>query len=1141
MRKKLILILLLCLLGLGLAAGSAVLWASRYMHTPQFRDELGLLIQEATGREASLQGQLTISVFPWFGLKAEGFSLGNDPRFGETPLLRSQSVSARIKVLPLLQRRLVFDIVELDGAELVLTMDPAGLGNWEGLAEHLRQQENASERTDSFFRKITVRGVRVLAGAARLDDQQHRHSYIATNIDLRTGRIESGKPLPFTATCDFDWPRPGLSAHVEGSGKLHWSAEDPAPLFTETLVKGEIGGTFMPKSAPKAAISASLSLEDEGRHLKLSDAKLRLIGTDVTGEVTFFDVTEMFRLEAKLNLGRFSPRDVLNAYWPGTIAHDHQSSLHTAQGPLNLFANVDELVFETPGFTLDASVLKGRVRMGFEEVSGLDFDLAANALDADGCIAAFSSNATSTPLVVADLPLEYLRQVKGAGRIQADSLKLAGVSGQGAEVLWQGGAGLHKAQLKPLKAQGGTIAAELSASFATAQASASRSEAVKPGREKAAAAAKTGAAAKTPPPVKNGNGKNAAKSDPAAAVGKHGGGARNKAEPKPAPQAPAKDRPAGEPSELAVLGWSGTLRMEGVDARQVSWLNRPGFGTSGRMDLRAKAEAPKAPAAATAKLSQVVRRATAEVAANLGPCTLDWAADKAQPKAQARQMLFSSLQAQARFAPAPAGDADWAVQMDGGLTAVGTKPLLTLETKASGLLRSQQGKVQLTGAVASGKLKGWFLPKRENEASFSGRGNLDVSGQNVNLSWASLQAFGLNLSGAVSGSQMLSANYSLSGRIRCADGDPKRLLAALDIRIPKSSDKRALQHMSGEADLTLGAKGLSLVNIAAQVDDMPVRGSYAVQNYDAPKQTLALSGGNFDLDRYLPAPEIARRGAAQERPAPEPLPVDSLRELNLEGSVALRSFKFKGLTTRDFKAGLNARSGALLIKPLGGNFYGGTLSGEFSAQVAGNALQTRLALVAKDFQAGPFMVGWAGKQYVSGRADLFLDVTGAGATDTEVLRSLEGLGAAKISDGAYTLGAAAEQPQPAQSAPPGARRSGPSTNQAPAASTRQPGTTFAQASAKFRVQKGWFQTDDFRMDASQMLVTGKGRFSPAEDAISLNLSASMANMPDVPIRVFGRLKDPEMEIPTGTLIGNTIMSILGLPLKPIKFFKDLLF
>lgn len=1087
MRKKLFIILLCCSLALLLATGSAVWWASRYMKTQQFRDELGQMVQDATGREATLAGEISISLFPWFGITAQGLTLGNDLSFSSTPLLTAHQVSARIKVLPLLRRRLVFDIVELEDATVVLTLDMLGRGNWDGLVERLRAQENATEKTGSFFRKSTVRGIRVVRGSARLDDLKHNHSYIATNIDLRTGRIESGKGLPFTVVCDFNWPRPGLEAHVEGTGSLHWSKVDQEPLFTDTRVQGEIGGTFLPKNTPRAAVSAMLSMEEANKHLKLSDLKLRVLGAEITGELTFFDVTEMFRLDARLRAGRFSPQTVINAYWPGAIAHDHQGALRQAQGPLNLFANVDELVFESPGFELDSSQIKGRLRMGFAEVSGLDFDLAANHLDVDASIAALASNATGAPLEVADLPLSYLRQVKGAGRITADSLKLAGVTGQGAAVLWQGAAGQHRMQLNPTMAQGGNITADLSASFAEAALASSP------------AAGKSGAAGMPGAPDKAG-------------------------------AALAAD--AGK-SAAMLLGWSGSLRLNGVDARQVSWLNRPGFSTAGRMDLIAKAEAPKAPAQAKARLSQVVRRATATVSATLGASTLEWAAEKKQPKGQARSMNFSSLQASARFLPAALGDADWALQMEGGGTAVGTKPVLSLDAKFGGLLRSQQGQVTLTGATASGKLKGWFLPKRENEASFSGKGNLDVSAQNLNLSSSFLQACGLNVSGALAGKQIFGENFSVTGRIRCQEGDPKRLLSALEMTVPKSSDKRALQNLSGEADLALGKNSVALTNIAAQLDDMPLRGSYGVQNFEAPRQTLSLSGGNFDLDRYLPAPEPSRRGVHRERPAPEPLPMDSLRDLNLDGTVALRSFKYRGLTTRDFKASLSAHAGLLSVKPLGGNFYGGTLTGEFQAQAVGGGMQTRLALVAKGFQAGPFMLGWTGKELVTGKTDMFLDLGGVGTTDTELLRSLEGMAAFKITDGSYVLTGSPEA-QRAPKNPPGATAPQP-------AATRHPGAPFTQASAKLKVQKGVFQTEDFRLDGANMLVTGKGQFSPVDDTINLRLSASMSNMPDVPIKVFGRLKDPEMEIPTGTLIGNTIMSILGLPLKPIKFFKDLLF
>lgn len=243
----------------------------------------------------------------------------------------------------------------------------------------------------------------------------------------------------------------------------------------------------------------------------------------------------------------------------------------------------------------------------------------------------------------------------------------------------------------------------------------------------------------------------------------------------------------------------------------------------------------------------------------------------------------------------------------------------------------------------------------------------------------------------------MSADWTLTGRIRCQEGDPKRVLSVLDIRVPKSADKRVLQRLTGEADLTVSGKGAALANLNAQLDDTSVRGSYSVQNFDAPRQNLALACGSFDLDRYLAAPEPVRRGGPREpRPAPEPLPVDSLRDLNLEGSLGFRSFKFKGLTTRELKATVSAKSGSLLVKPMSGNFYGGALSGEFTAQVAQNAMQTRLSLAAKDFQAGPFMLGWAGKELVTGRTDLFLDVGGVGATDTEVLRTMEGMAGFKI-------------------------------------------------------------------------------------------------------------------------------------------------
>jgi len=1072
MRKKLLIILLCCVCGVAAAAGGAAWWAASHLRSPEFRSEFVRMLREATGREVSIRGDLEVSMFPWIGLTARGFSLGNDPAFGQEPLLTADALSAHVKVLPLFRRRLVFDTVDLEGANLALVLDRDKRGNWDGLLERLREQENATLRDGEFFRQITVRGLRVTAGKASLDDQRHGFTFATANVALRTGRIESGQALPFAVSCDFSWPQPGLVSRLEATGKLNWSGPKGEPLLQDTTAHGEIGGTFMPKDSPRAVVSTGLSVERGNRDLVLSDVRLKVLGAEFLGRITFFDVTEGFRMEARLNAQPFNPRAAVNAYWPGAVALEHKDALHAAEGPLNLLGNEDELVFESPGLRLDGATLRGRVRMGFGDTPGMDFSLAADRLDADAYINAFTANSTTPALVADDLPMRWLRRVEGKGSLRAEHLKLAGVAGQGVDFAWRAAGGQHRAQLKLGKSQGGRATGELIASFA--------------------------------------------------------GGP------------PEADVPEAKATPIS-LGFSGALRMDDVDARQVSWLNRQGVSSSGELDLRLNAAVAKAALPGKLKLAQLLRRATVTLNANLNPVTLEFAPDEKQGKgAKPQRMSFSSIQAQAKFTPAknqPQNE-DWTVQMDGGFSAAGTKPQLNLEAKVAGQLRSgPRGGTVLSGATVSGRLRGWFLPRRENEAAFTFRGGADFQAQTLSLSALSVQTCGLNLVGALAGTRILGRDAALSGRIRCQEGDPKRLLGALEVRIPKSADRRALTRMSGEADMTLNAKALSLTNISGQLDDMPVRGSYAVQNFSAPHQVFAFSAGYLDLDRYLAPPEPVRRGAPAEKPAPEALPVDAVRDLSAEGTCAFRSFKLRGLTTRDLKFTLAAQGGQVAIKHIAGGFYGGSLSGEFSARAQQAVLATRLSIVAKDFQAGPFMIAWGGKEYVTGRATMFLDVGGSGATDQDVMRSLEGMAEFRVADGSYAFSGAADQ----QSAQHARRPAGATGERVGQTAPRRAGTAFRTAGARLTVQKGVFHSDNFRLDGPGIAVVGKGRFSPAEDNIAVNLTASMPGFPDVPLRVHGRLKDPEMEVPTAALINNTIKELLGLPFKPIKFFKDLLF
>lgn len=1078
------LIVILALLGvLALASAAGILWVARTLRTPEFRDELARMVQQATGRTVAVDGELEVSVFPWLGFSAHGLVLGNAEGFPGGPMLRAKTLSARIKVLPLLSRELAFDTVELIGANLELYVDAEGRANWDSLLTRAKAQEAALADGGGQFRRFSVRGLAISGGAARLKDEKHNQELALSELSLRTGRIASGQPLPFTLNCDLDWPRPGLMGRIQLTGKL-----DPDPArakvpLTEASVVAEVTGRFLPKSAPRAGFTAALALE-EGRHLRLTDLRLKALGVDVSGELTFQDVLDTFRMSGKLAAERFDPAAVLNAYWPYAVSPQHRGALRQAEGRVDIKAHTGGLEFANLSAVVDGARVQGRVDLGFDERPTLNFDLKADRLDVDAYAQALQSNSTEAPLVGDDMPMAYLGAVSGQGRVRAEALKLAGVSAQGAEVDWNAGGGTHRLTVRPSRGEGGIVSAEASVTFAE--------------------------------------------------PGKKGGGS------------------------APVLGLTASVRMDGVAARQISWANTPDFTLTGRADLRARAELPKTPIAPQTRIGQVLRKLSGEAQASIPQAVMEWPqrAITAQGRsaAPAQRMAFSALSAQLKLTPAPgpaAGDEGWAGQADFGLSATGTKPALTLEAKGSGQVRTAhraQG-LKLANASVSGRLKGWFLPARENEAVFSARGALDFRAETLTLAGSSVQGWGLNLVGPGTVTRLFSREAALSARVRCQDSDPRRFLAALDLRAPKSADKRALVRMSGEADLLLSSKGLQLNNLAAQFDDTQVRGSYGFTNFDDPQQRFAFQATFLDLDRYYP--DAPKRGPNDPRPAPEPLDVEALRELDAEGTLQFRGLKYAGLVARNFKATLTAHGGTLNVRPVAGEFYGGSVSGEFTAQAQGRAVQTRLALAAKDFALSPFMIGWAGKEYATGRADLFVDVTGSGATDQEVLRTLEGLASFKVLDGSYVLSGAQERPaagQGGQRRPPSAtgQSGGQSGGQGGGSSSAQggqgkPGTPFHQAEARFKVHRGVFASDDFRLEAPTVMATGKGSFSLPDETIAFNLTARMTGLPDVPIRVHGRLRDPEMDIPPGVLINNTIKELLGLPFKPIKFFKDLLF
>jgi len=97
----------------------------------RYKDDLDKMVQDATGRELTIAGDLDLALSLTPKLTVTDVTFANAPWAGDRPMMTLNRLNAQVALRPLLSGRLEIDFIELDGLELVLQTDGAGKANWE--------------------------------------------------------------------------------------------------------------------------------------------------------------------------------------------------------------------------------------------------------------------------------------------------------------------------------------------------------------------------------------------------------------------------------------------------------------------------------------------------------------------------------------------------------------------------------------------------------------------------------------------------------------------------------------------------------------------------------------------------------------------------------------------------------------------------------------------------------------------------------------------------------------------------------------------------------------------------------------------------------------------------------------------------
>jgi len=145
-----------------IAAGLLAVWL--LVNPNDYRARIAAAVEESTGRDLQLKGDIKLSVFPWVALQLGPASLGNPPGFQEEPFLAFNHAAVRVQLLPLLAKRLEFDRIELDGLDLRLRKNAQGTGNWENFGRTPKSATLQSAESQPGAPLLQLAGISVTNG-----------------------------------------------------------------------------------------------------------------------------------------------------------------------------------------------------------------------------------------------------------------------------------------------------------------------------------------------------------------------------------------------------------------------------------------------------------------------------------------------------------------------------------------------------------------------------------------------------------------------------------------------------------------------------------------------------------------------------------------------------------------------------------------------------------------------------------------------------------------------------------------------------------------------------------------------------------------------------------------------------------------
>jgi len=305
--------------------------------------------------------------------------------------------------------------------------------------------------------------------------------------------------------------------------------------------------------------------------------------------------------------------------------------------------------------------------------------------------------------------------------------------------------------------------------------------------------------------------------------------------------------------------------------------------------------------------------------------------------------------------------------------------------------------------------------------------------------------------------------------------------------------------MQTNIDADIANEALSLSSLVLSMIDTELTGNASVQSFSKPNVKFSLASELLDLDKLLPTSSAEEKVESTPADENEPieLPTKTLRDMRVNGDIAVGKLIVSGMTMTNVKATVTAKGGLLQVTPMSMNLYEGNMKGKASVDVRGDtpkyALSTDLAGVQIDKLSMDFL--GEEKAYIRGLSSLAFDINTAGNSVAELKRALGGKINLNASNGALIDKKLAANVEKAAALLKG-REPKPAGEE----------LVFDKLLGTFNITKGLADNKDFILNTPLIVAKGDGEVDIGQSETDYTISVGLSEEPGkcgVPVTVKG--------------------------------------